>query len=77
VPFRSDRLAPRFDRAVLKRIGRGSLVGLVAGTVLGAFTGGMAALFAPEEFSRTGLVELVLVMAGAGAVAGSIQRWVR
>jgi uncharacterized membrane protein YfcA len=67
--------APRLDRAVLKRIGRGTLVGLVAGAALGAFTGGMAALYVPEEFSRAGLVELVLVMAGAGAVAGSVQRW--
>ena len=75
MPFRSDQPVPRIDRAVLMRLGRGTLVGLAAGAALGAFTGGMAALFVPEEFSRAGLVELVLVMAGAGAVAGLIQGW--
>lgn len=51
------------------------LVGLVAGAIFGAFAGGMAALYVPEEFSRTGFIELVLVMAGGGAVAGLIQSW--
>jgi len=53
------------------------LVGLVAGTILGAFAGGMAALFVPEEFSGTGFIELVLILAGAGAVAGLIHGWLR
>jgi hypothetical protein len=64
---------PSVDRAVLMRIALGSLVGLVGGAALGAFTGGIAALFAPEEFSSTGLLEFVLIMAGAGTVAGLIQ----
>jgi hypothetical protein len=37
----------------------------------------MAALFVPEEFSRAGFIELVLILAGTGAVAGLIQRWRR
>ncbi|HKI64822.1 MAG TPA: hypothetical protein VKA16_09390 [Burkholderiales bacterium] len=66
---------PRIDRAALKRVGLGTLVGLIIGALVGAFAGGIAALFVPEEFSGTGLLELVLVMAGAGTVAGLIQSW--
>lgn len=66
-------LVPGIDRAVLVRLGLGTLVGLVVGAVFGALTGGIAALFVPEEFSRAGLIELVLVMAGAGAIGGLIQ----
>lgn len=51
------------------------LVGLAVGAAVGAFAGAMAALYVPEEFSRTGFVELVLIMAGAGALVGLIQRW--
>ncbi|MFZ1908625.1 MAG: hypothetical protein WAU52_06040 [Burkholderiales bacterium] len=58
----------------MTRIARGSLVGLAGGAVFGAFTGGIAALFAPEQFSSTGLIEFVLIMAGAGTIAGLIQR---
>ena len=68
---------PRIERAVVMRLGRGSLVGLALGAALGALAGGMVALFAPEEFSRTGLIELVVIMAGAGSVAGLIQGWLR
>lgn len=53
----------------------GTLVGLIAGALVGAFAGGIAALSVPEEFSRTGFIELVLIMAGAGAVVGLIQGW--
>ena len=59
------------------RMGRGASVGLVVGAAIGAFAGGMAALFVPEEFSRAGFAELILIMAGTGAVAGLIQRWRR
>jgi H+/gluconate symporter-like permease len=48
------------------------LVGLVVGAAVGAFAGGMAALFVPEEFSGEGFLELVLILAVAGAVAGLI-----
>ena len=53
------------------------MLGLAAGAALGAFVGGIAALLVPEEFSRTGLMQLVLIMAGAGALAGLIQGWLR
>jgi len=56
---------------------RGASVGLAVGAAVGAFAGGMAALFVPEEFSRAGFIELVLILAGTGAVAGLIQRWRR
>ena len=69
--------APSIDRATLVRLGLGASVGLVVGAVLGAFAGGMAAFFVPEEFSRTGLIELVLIMAGTGAVAGFVQGCLR
>jgi hypothetical protein len=62
-----------FDRTALMRLGRASLIGLAVGAVVGAFAGWVAALSVPEEFSRAGLIELVLVMAGAGSVAGFIQ----
>ena len=48
------------------------LVGLIVGAAVGAFAGGMAALFVPEEFSGTGFLELVVIMAATGAVAGLI-----
>lgn len=51
------------------------LVGLAVGAAVGALVGWTAALFVPEEFSRTGFVELVLIMAGVGAAAGLIQKW--
>jgi molybdate transport system substrate-binding protein len=80
-PIRSGGMEPmgsrRRGRAVLKRMGRGASIGLAAGAAIGAFGGWMAALFVPEEFSRTGFAELVLIMAGTGAVAGLIQRWRR
>ena len=68
---------PGTNRALLRRVGRGGSIGLVIGAAVGAFAGGVAALFVPEEFSRAGFVQLVLIMAGAGAVAGLIQRWLR
>lgn len=64
-------------RAALTRMGRGASVGLALGAAIGAFGGWVAAHFVPEEFSRTGFGELVLIMAGTGAVAGLIQRWRR
>lgn len=80
-PIRSGGMepigGPRRGRAGLTRMGRGAAVGLVAGAAIGAFAGGIAALVVPEEFSREGFVELVLIMAGTGAVAGLIQRWRR
>jgi amino-acid N-acetyltransferase len=65
------------DWAALMRLARASLVGLAAGAAVGAFAGWIAALYVPEEFSRAGLVELVAILAVAGAVAGLIQRWRR